>query len=275
MKKFYFFSTMALSVAIMVVACGKSSTPAPADPCTTTNLSVSANTTASSSCTNTGGITVMASGGTGLQYQLDAGSFVTTSSFTAVAAGAHTVTVKNTEGCTKSTMVTVANTGSSGITINETLTESNPCFAAGLGDGAVSINATNAAGGALEYKLDAGNFQPSSSFTGVSAGMHVITVKNAAGCTQTKNINIGTKVAGTMFNAVKSLLQSKCGGCHSNGGQSGGFNFDDDCQIVVKKDRINQRAVITGDMPQGGPQLTNSQKATITAWLAAGGQKGN
>ena len=277
MNKIYIAATFILATILMGGSCGKTPAPAPtapADPCVTTGLTISAATTASSSCASTGSINVTASGGSGLQYQLDGGTFVATNNFTGVSAGAHSVAVKNTEGCTKSTTVMVTGSGGSGITINETTVASNPCFATGLGDGSIAIMATSSPAGALEYKLDAGAFGSSANFTAVSPGAHAISVRAANGCIETKMITVGTKPTGPLFTAVKNLMSIKCGGCHNGGGSSGGFNFDDDCNIVVKKDRINIRAVVQGTMPQSGP-LSASEKAIITNWLNAGGQKGN
>ncbi len=261
----------AFSAIIMAGSCSKDDAP-PADPCTVTNLSVSATPTAASGCMSNGAISITATGGTGLQYKLDNGAFASANSFSNLAAGMYTITVKNTEGCTKTTTATVTS-GASGITIAETIVGSNDCLAAGTGDGSVSVTA-GGSGSSFEYKLDAGNFQSGNAFANVSPGMHTITVKNNVGCTEVKTVNVGLKPVGTQFTALKTLLTNRCGGCHAGGASNGGFNFDNDCNLVAKKTRIKVRAVDQGDMPTTGP-LNAADKQKITDWINGGGLKSN
>jgi uncharacterized membrane protein len=75
--------------------------------------------------------------------------------------------------------------------------------------------------------------------------------------------------AGPNFTNVKNIINAKCSGCHTNGGQSGGANYDGDCKIVDGWSKINQRCVVVGDMPPGG-SLTTAEKNQITAWVNAG-----
>ena len=78
--------------------------------------------------------------------------------------------------------------------------------------------------------------------------------------------------AGPLFMNVKTLIAAKCQSCHNNTIQNGGMNWQVDCNIVTNKARIKVRAVDIGDMPQGGPSLTASEKAIITNWINAGGK---
>jgi mono/diheme cytochrome c family protein len=187
-----FYVTLFLSV-IITSSCSKDAEATAPDVCSTANLTVTTTPTSTSACANDGAIAVTATGGTSIQYKIGNAAFVSTSTFSNLAAGTYDITVKNAEGCSKTAAVTIA--------VNNT--------------------------------------------------------------------------AGTQFTAVKALLISKCGGCHTGAGSNGGFNFDDDCNIVRKKERINARSVLIGDMPQGGPSLTAAQKQTITSWIAAGGLKSN
>jgi uncharacterized membrane protein len=72
--------------------------------------------------------------------------------------------------------------------------------------------------------------------------------------------------------AVKNLLSTTCQPCHNNTVQNGGMNWQVDCNIVQFQNRIKVRAVDEGTMPQGGPQLTVTQKAVITNWINGGGK---
>jgi uncharacterized membrane protein len=77
---------------------------------------------------------------------------------------------------------------------------------------------------------------------------------------------------GPLFTAVKTLIVSRCsgGGCHINGGNADGYNFDADCNIVDSWSAI-QSACNSGSMPKS-PQskLSTSEKASINDWVNAG-----
>ncbi|MBU3714552.1 MAG: hypothetical protein FGM46_06340 [Ferruginibacter sp.] len=77
--------------------------------------------------------------------------------------------------------------------------------------------------------------------------------------------------AGPKFSAVQTLIQSSCGGgnCHLNGGNAGGYNFDNACRIVNRYNSINDACVVRSTMPQSNP-FNSTQKKTITDWISAG-----
>jgi subtilisin-like proprotein convertase family protein len=119
-------------------------------------------------------ITVSASGGTGaLQYSLDGTNFQQGNVFQNMANGNYTITVKDANGCTTTTVVNVFVTPLSGSASNTSIT----CFG-----GNTSITAS-ANGGITpyQYSLDNGSYQNSGVFSGVLAGNHTINIKDAAG----------------------------------------------------------------------------------------------
>jgi hypothetical protein len=151
----------------------------------------------------------------------------------------------------------------------------SPAFT-GQSNGSINASATGTTG-AFTYKLNSGSFQSSGTFTGLAKGSYTITAKSAGGCTGTKSFTITetsacTGTAGPKFTAVKDLVAAKClTACHSGATPTGNLNLSIECNIVLNKDNINNRAIITGDMPQTGP-LTTAEKKIITDWIAAGGK---
>jgi hypothetical protein len=157
------------------------------------------------------------------------------------------------------------------INISSPVQTSNLC----TDNGAISATATG--GTTFEYKLDNGSFVSSGNFIAVSAGSHTVTVKNNLGCTKTANVVVDTKPAGTQFLAVKSLMSTKCASCHAGSSAQGNFSFQNECNIITKKSRIELRAVTNGSMPPlaGGGPLTTAQKTIISDWIAGGGTETN
>jgi hypothetical protein len=125
---------------------------------------------------STGSIVAVGSGDEPpFKYKLNSGTYQSSGSFTGLAPGTYTVTVKDNEGCTGSAVATVLSTGGPSVTLNAT----NPTC--GLSNG--TIIATGSGGTApLTYNLNNGSFQSSGTFTGLGPGTYTILVKDAAGC---------------------------------------------------------------------------------------------
>lgn len=150
------------------------------------------------------------------------------------------------------------------ITLSNTTTSTIPCESTPTGS--ITITASGSTG--FTYNKNGDAFQSSNTFTGLAAGVYTMGVKDVNGCTNTQSVSVGNAAAGPNFSNVKNIVSSKCGNCHLNGGSDGGVNFDADCSIVAKWDRINMRCVTQGNMPPSG--LTTAQKGQITAWVNAG-----
>ncbi|MBX7095199.1 MAG: gliding motility-associated C-terminal domain-containing protein [Flavobacteriales bacterium] len=122
-------------------------------------------------------------------------------------AGTYTVTVTDATGCTATASYTVtqptALTGSAtqvGVT----------CF--GLCTGSVTVTA-NGGTPTYTYSIDGGAFQAGTTFNGLCAGPHIVTIKDANGCTTTVNITVTTPTA--LSGSITANIPATCGG--SNG----------------------------------------------------------
>lgn len=153
------------------------------------------------------------------------------------------------------------------IVVTGTATAAAPCAS----NGSITAAATGSTG--FTFKINGnGVYQSSPTFNDLAAGAYTLFAKDGAGCEKSTPITITSSgAAGVLFTKVKTLMTAKCQSCHNNSIQNGGMNWQVDCNIVANKARIKVRAVDIGDMPQGGPSLSQTEKAIITDWIAAGG----
>lgn len=259
------------------LACSKMGTslpPPPPSPCSFVSIGVSGSATNPSVNGATDGrIVATATGATGITYNINNGSFQSSGSFNNLVAGSYTVTARSPEGCTGSVVFELVNPAIQcvgvNISVSLTATSNVPCE-----PNRGSIVAA-ASGGTAPYMYSIGSsaFQSANNFINLASGSHIITVKDANGCTGSGSTTVTTLPTGALFAQVKSLLQYNCISCHSNTSAQGGISFSVDCNIVDYKDRIKARAVdgVPSPMPQNG-LLSASDRQKITNWINAGGR---
>src|SRR5262249_7113823 len=129
--------------------------------------------------------------------KIDAGAFAAAGpspqTFSGLSDGLHTVTVKDSNGCTKSDSITVNQPAAVTLSLTKTDVSCN-----GGSDG--SVTATFG-GGAAPYmiKIDAGAFAAAGpspqTFSSLIAGSHTVTVKDANGCPQSASITVNQSMA--------------------------------------------------------------------------------
>jgi gliding motility-associated-like protein len=139
----------------------------------------------------TGEIQVTASGGTApYAYSINGGAFTSNGGlFTGLAAGTYTIVARDANGCTINLApVTLTQPAQVAISL-QSQTNVLGCFGDATGD--ITVVAT---GGqpAYEYSIDGGTtYQPSATFSGLTAGSYTILVRDTKGCTATlPNITI-------------------------------------------------------------------------------------
>ncbi|HCA83036.1 MAG TPA: hypothetical protein DEP18_04555, partial [Flavobacteriales bacterium] len=159
---------------------------------------------------NNGSFTASGSGGTGaIQYSINGTTFQASGTFTGLAPGSYTVTIRDANGCQTTVPVTIGNQGGPVASINSL---TNVSCAGGV-NGAVII-AGSGGTGALTYDLNPGpGPQASNSFTGLTAGSYTVVVADANGCSTTVPVTITQPTQLTFTSvATNALCNGQCNG---------------------------------------------------------------
>ncbi|MBK9731571.1 MAG: T9SS type A sorting domain-containing protein [Chitinophagaceae bacterium] len=160
------------------------------------------------SCGNSNG-SLVASGTGGsspYQFSLNGGAYQSSGTFTGLAAGVYSITIKDLYDCTNTTNLSVSNLTA------PTLNTSSVASKCGSANG--SITATASGGSSpLMYSINGVTFQASNVFTNVSAGTYTVTVKDNNGCITTKLITV-SNIAGPVT-LTATVVSTTCN--NSNG----------------------------------------------------------
>ena len=277
---------IAMSIlAILFISCsskgGGGGTPP--DPCAGVTITVTGTPTNSSgSGATNGSISATASGGSGFTYSINSGAFQSSGSFTGLAAGAYTITAKDSRGCTGTTSVTVSANdvcASVTFTVGGTSVSATPCLT--TPNGSITVT-TSGTGTGFTYNINGGVFQSSATFNNLAANTYTVGAKETGGCVRTASVAVNATASGAMFSAVKAILAANCAlsGCHAGSTPTGGIDFSQNCQIVANSARIKVRAVDnfgTGQQmpPPPSAGLSAADRTAITNWVNAGGLYSN
>ncbi|MDP4207584.1 MAG: immunoglobulin domain-containing protein [Bacteroidota bacterium] len=149
-----------------------------------TGLSASVTTTATSCSNSTDGkinVTTVSGGWPGYTYNVDGGTFQSSSSFSGLTAGSHSVIVKDSQGCTVTVPATISAPAPVVPSVKITSVKCN-----GNSDGKIDVTGVSGGTSPYQYKLDKpgvpGTYGSVTSFPGLKAGNYVLTVKSANGC---------------------------------------------------------------------------------------------
>jgi hypothetical protein len=273
-----------LPLTILIYSCGsKGGGGGPTNPCAGVTITVSGTAnSASGAGLSDGSISVSASGGSGFTYSINGGAFQSSGNFTGLAAATYSVTAKDSRGCTGNNSFTVSVSSPCAgqtFTVGGTPISATPCLPTPNG----SITVTTSGGGAgFTFNIGGGAFQASPLFSNLAANTYIVGAKEAGGCVKTASIVVAATTPGTQFAAVKVIINANCalGGCHVSPNPQGGFDFSQDCQIVINAARIKVRAVDnfgTGQQmpPPPTPGLSLNDRNAITAWVNGGGTYSN
>jgi gliding motility-associated-like protein len=155
-----------------------------------------------------GSISVTATGGTlPYTFSLNAGPYVAGNVFNTLVAGTYTVTVKDANNCTSSSIVVL----SSANTLNFIVfTHTN------VGCGGAPLAVINAVAGngnpAYQYSLNGGPFQPSGNYPGLGAGTYTVVARDASNCT----VSSVTVITSSAIVAINSVIKTNSS-CYSPG----------------------------------------------------------
>jgi len=173
-----------------------------------------ATTPVNTSCGGTtGSATIGATtGGTGpFTYNFNGLGYAGTTVFNNLGAGTYPVIVKDANGCTYTTNVTIGN--NPGPTALVTTPTNTNC---GGATGTVTIGATTGGTGPFTYNFNSLGFAPTTTFTNLGAGIYSVIVKDAHGCTFTTSATIGNNSGPAA--AASQTVSGTCG--QANGSAS-------------------------------------------------------
>jgi large repetitive protein len=148
----------------------------------------------------TGSVLFTASGGTGpYTYRIDGGAFVTGNNFTGLAAGSHTISIKDSKNCIKDSIIIIINppsiyAGSSSVI--------NPgCF--GNGGGSIVVNGIGGTS-PYTYAINAGAYSSVNTFPGLAIGTYTVHIKDVNNCIHDTIITLSS----TLSVAITSVLST-------------------------------------------------------------------
>jgi len=155
---------------------------------------------------STGIVTVAGTGGLApYEYKLDAGSYQSSGTFGALAAGVYTVTVRDNASNTFDVSVTITQPASA---LGGSVTAQSGVSCYGGNTGSVTVAGT---GGTQPYmyKLGTDPYQVSGSFGTLSAGSYTITVQDAKLCTYDIPVSVTQPVA-ALSGIISTLTNTSC-----------------------------------------------------------------
>lgn len=155
---------------------------------------------------NDGSVTLGAvTGGTaGYSYSFNGSGFTSSTSYTALPPGTYTVIVKDANGCTYTTTVTITTTP--GPTALAVTTVNSTC---GASNGVINIGAVTGGVGPYSYSVNGSAFSTTTSYTGFAAGTYTVIVKETQGCPFTVTATIVNTPGPTAL--ATTTINSTCG----------------------------------------------------------------
>ncbi len=218
-------------------------------------LDISATVTDASCGSNNGQLTASAaSGAAPYTYSLDGVNFQNSNTFTGLAPGNYTLTVKDVNGETASVDAFIA-TGCPTVTAiatDETCSQKNGTIV------------STGAGGTLPYRfsIDGINFQNSNTFTGLAAGSYTITIKDAAGFTSTTPVTVNGNCLLVNINITNAICSNSNGSISisaTNGTAPYQFSIDG----INFQDGNLFTGLAAGDYTISIKDATNAQKDSV------------
>lgn len=155
--------------------------------------------------TGTGSITASGTGSSGYLFSLNGGTFQSSGAFTGLIAGTYEVVLKDVNQCTDT--ITVVITSPIQLDLSASSTQI-------LCNGSTATLTAGGSGGTTpyQYSLNGGNLQSSGTFSGLSGGSYLVTVRDSNACTDTMTVAISEPSALTVSSTI---VNTTCG--YSNG----------------------------------------------------------
>jgi len=162
--------------------------------------------------TSTGSITATATKGTApYEYSIDGGAYQASGTFNGLAAGNHTVAIRDVNLCNITLPAYALTQPASAVSGSISAQTNVSCF--GGNNGAVTVAGAGGVG-PYQYSLDGGAFQASGTFGTLTAKTYTVTVKDVNSCTKDVTVTI-TEPASGVGGSITSQTNVLCFGDNS------------------------------------------------------------
>lgn len=159
-----------------------------------------------SSCGKSDGqitVTGVTGGSSPYTYNIDGGSFGSSTSFGSLGAGQYLITVKDKNGCTVNNPSNIIDQG------GPTATATTPSDAlCGQSNGSVKIGAVSGGKSPYSFSFDGSTYGSTTTYSNLAPGPHAISVKDASGCILSINATVGNQTG--QSGGVKSITHETC-----------------------------------------------------------------
>ena len=169
-----------------------------------TALAVSSTPAACGSSTGTASIGAVTGGVAAFTYSFNGSPFTSTTTYNALASGTYPVVVKDANGCTYSTSVTVGS--NSAPTALATTTTNSTC---GSANGVINIGAVTGGVAPYTYSVNGSAFTTTLTYGSMAAGTYTVVVKDVNACTFSTTATIINSPGPTAL--AVSTVNSTCG----------------------------------------------------------------
>lgn len=166
-------------------------------------ITATVNSTNSTCGNSNGAVLVIGNGGSGsgYMYSINGISYQASGLFSSLVDSTYFISVKDGLGCTKIFTANVAD--SDGPVIMAATSTDVTCHNGSTGT--ITITSVTGGTGTLQYNIDGSPFQTSGAFTDLEAGTHVVTVKDANGCSGDTVIVLTEPNAFTILTSVSDV----------------------------------------------------------------------
>jgi hypothetical protein len=158
-----------------------------------------------------GSIQVLAQSKRKILYQINGSGFKEASNFANLAAGQYQISIKNEDGCTVDTILSLSNKGK-----RPNLSVSTSPARCNLTNGKIIAQVPNSAGSTILFSLDSLNFKNTNEFTGLNPGQYKI-FANDQGCISSANSVISRD---TLVPFQLAKIETSAAFCNSPNGKA-------------------------------------------------------
>lgn len=143
-------------------------------------------------------------GNNGYEFSINGTTFQTNTTFSGLAGGNYTITIRDSKGCNTTENVTISEPSS--LTMQAAIVVAVSCSEAA--DGSITAGTVTGGNGGYKFSLDGTNFQTSNLFSNLAGGNYTLTIKDSKNCLISEAVTIAEP--STLIMQPAEIFNVKC-----------------------------------------------------------------